>query len=154
MALVGTLLFCTDCGNLLDRRPPETRTITCDGCQRPNQSEHDSFSPNGFSQLSRSADNWPISVTTTSIPDAFPSALRQKRGFQTMNAEDAQTWPLTTHPCPSCDSQEMYFREIQLRSADEGSTILYRCPKCNYRYERRSIHSSHNELTKSKIQVR
>lgn len=36
--------------------------------------------------------------------------------------------------CPKCSNEEMVFTEAQLRSADEGTTIFYRCTKCNFRY--------------------
>lgn len=42
---------------------------------------------------------------------------------------------MISQACPDCDSPEMFFREMQLRGADEGSTIFYRCPKCNHKYE-------------------
>ena len=39
MALVGSLLFCTDCGNLLDRQPPAEPQIICTICNTVNKSE-------------------------------------------------------------------------------------------------------------------
>ena len=38
MALVGTLLFCTDCGSILARCPPEKDLIKCDMCSALNKS--------------------------------------------------------------------------------------------------------------------
>ncbi|KAF1809585.1 DNA-directed RNA polymerase I polypeptide [Eremomyces bilateralis CBS 781.70] len=118
-----TVLFCTSCGSILDRHSPEKTTITCNVCHSLNK------------------NNWPTSVTTKSKPDAFPSALLQKRSVvnQTMNLEDAQTWPSTSQSCPSCNNPTMWFKDVQLRSADEGTTIFYHCPRCNHRYERLQI---------------
>jgi DNA-directed RNA polymerase I subunit RPA12 len=40
---------------------------------------------------------------------------------------------MTTTACPQCANPEMRFRDVQLRGADEGSTVFYRCPKCDYK---------------------
>ena len=36
--------------------------------------------------------------------------------------------------CPKCSHPEMTFYTLQLRSADEGQTVFYTCPACNYKY--------------------
>lgn len=36
--------------------------------------------------------------------------------------------------CPKCGNPEMTFQTMQLRSADEGQTVFYTCPKCSYKY--------------------
>lgn len=102
-------------------------------------------------------DNWPTTIITTSKPNAFPSALRQKRSIGNRSAartrskgtrddvdgndddledeEDlaADGWPSTQEPCPACDNPELLFKAVQLRSADEGTTIFYRCARCGHR---------------------
>ena len=103
-------------------------------------------------------DNWPTTIITTSKPNAFPSALRQKRSIGNRSAartrtkgtqvdvdgngdvadddeEDlaAEGWPTTQEPCPACDNPELLFKAVQLRSADEGTTIFYRCARCRHR---------------------
>ncbi|CAD0055221.1 unnamed protein product [Aureobasidium pullulans] len=121
MALVGTLLFCEDCGDLLDRCPREQRTISCNVCEKEN------------------INKWPTAQMTTSAPGAFPSRLRDKHSdIQVLSAADRDTWALTLKACPKCEHPEMKFRDVQLRGADEGSTIFYRCPACDHRYV--SIH--------------
>jgi DNA-directed RNA polymerase I subunit RPA12 len=36
--------------------------------------------------------------------------------------------------CVKCGNETMTFFTLQLRSADEGSTVFYECPKCAYRF--------------------
>ncbi|KAF2020804.1 DNA-directed RNA polymerase I polypeptide [Aaosphaeria arxii CBS 175.79] len=121
MPLVGSLLFCKDCGNLLARKPSTTSTIHCHICDASNN------------------NIWPTYVVTQSKPGAFPSSLENKRsagGIQEIDwAAAADTWPTTSQPCPECNHPEMFFREMQLRSADEGSTVFYRCAKCSHMYK-------------------
>jgi len=37
---------------------------------------------------------------------------------------------IISQECPMCHHPEMYFFTIQMRSADEGSTVFYECVKC------------------------
>ncbi|GIL73690.1 hypothetical protein Vretimale_5426 [Volvox reticuliferus] len=37
-------------------------------------------------------------------------------------------------PCPKCQHRPMEYYTMQLRSADEGQTVFYECPKCGYKY--------------------
>ncbi|KAI4730648.1 hypothetical protein E4T49_01676 [Aureobasidium sp. EXF-10728] len=116
MSLVGALLFCNDCGGLLERCPASQANIDCDVCGKRNKNK------------------WPTSITTESAATAFPSRLRDARSeIQVLSAEDRETWAMTTTACPQCANPEMRFRDVQLRGADEGSTIFYRCPKCDYK---------------------
>ncbi|BAM79261.1 DNA-directed RNA polymerase I subunit [Cyanidioschyzon merolae strain 10D] len=40
--------------------------------------------------------------------------------------------------CPKCNSQELYYETVQMRSADEGQTILYECCRCRTRFTQHS----------------
>ncbi|ETW39082.1 hypothetical protein PFTANZ_00240 [Plasmodium falciparum Tanzania (2000708)] len=40
-----------------------------------------------------------------------------------------------TTVCPKCTNDEAYFYTLQIRSADEPSTIFYICVKCNYHWK-------------------
>jgi DNA-directed RNA polymerase I subunit RPA12 len=80
------------------------------------------------------SDIIPQTIVSESKPSAFPSALRSKRSaVQTLSAEDRKTEAVTNHTCNRCGRTEMFFTTVQLRSADEGSTVFYRCV-CGYKY--------------------
>ena len=38
--------------------------------------------------------------------------------------------PITENKCPKCGNNKAYYREEQIRSADEAATIIYTCTKC------------------------
>ena len=72
-------------------------------------------------------------VVSRSKPSAFPSALRQKHStVQTVNADELETEAIIAKDCPTCHRKEMFYHTKQLRSADEGSTVFYRC-LCGYK---------------------
>ncbi|RMJ22203.1 hypothetical protein PHISP_06922 [Aspergillus sp. HF37] len=111
MSAIGSLIFCTDCGNLLQESTGnENATLLCDVCGTRNK------------------DTYPTTVVSESKPSAFPSALRAKRSaVQDLTTEDRKTEALTQRTCERCGRKEMYFTTMQLRSADEGSTVFYSC---------------------------
>ena len=72
-------------------------------------------------------------ITTKSKPNAFPSALRSKlSSVQTLSAEDVETHAVIQETCPDCGREEMRWYTLQLRSADEGSTVFYVC-ECGHK---------------------
>lgn len=77
-------------------------------------------------------------VTTRTKPSDFPSALRQKLSIvQTVERHKVQTERIDTNmDCPKCGKRGIRYSEVQQRSADEGSTIIYNCDcgeRCGYR---------------------
>lgn len=40
----------------------------------------------------------------------------------------------TMATCPSCNHNEAYFMQIQIRSADEPMSVFYKCVKCNHQW--------------------
>ncbi|RDB15617.1 DNA-directed RNA polymerase I subunit RPA12 [Hypsizygus marmoreus] len=113
---IGSLLFCPTCGTLLSVPQDGEDTVTCEQCAHvePASSYED------------------IEITTRSHPEAFPSALRQKRKTQTKQHKKGDQGTLVSEKCPSCGHLEAYSKELQLRSADEGSTIFYSCASCKH----------------------
>ncbi|KAA0154936.1 hypothetical protein FNF27_02989 [Cafeteria roenbergensis] len=41
---------------------------------------------------------------------------------------------LVDEPCPKCAHSQMFFYTMQMRSADEGQTVFFECPKCGHNY--------------------
>lgn len=72
-------------------------------------------------------------ITTTSKASAFPSELRLKRSaVQQIQRGDIQTEARIQVDCPKCGRNEVKYHAVQLRSADEGSTIFYTC-ECGFK---------------------
>ncbi|KAL1873139.1 hypothetical protein VTK73DRAFT_1050 [Phialemonium thermophilum] len=118
MAAIGSLIFCTDCGNLLPASKGTTKNILrCDCCGAENQ------------------DLGSRVIVTKTKPSDFPSPLRQKlSSFQTVEKHKIQTDRVDPNmDCPKCGRVGIRYTELQTRSADEGSTIIYTC-ECKYKW--------------------
>jgi len=62
----------------------------------------------------------------------IPSALRSKHSrYSAINTEDLQVEAIISRECPECHRTEMFYHTKQLRSADEGTTVFYRC-ECGF----------------------
>ncbi|KAG2142708.1 transcription factor S-II-domain-containing protein [Suillus cothurnatus] len=113
---IGSLIFCPHCGTLLSPPKDDEKTVICEQCSYEEPA-------------SCLTEN--IEITTRSHPEAFPSALRQKRKTQT-KVHQGKVLPKVSEKCPACGHLEAYYEEKQMRSADEGSTILYTCVSCKH----------------------
>ncbi|QSS59510.1 hypothetical protein I7I51_08945 [Histoplasma capsulatum] len=78
-----------------------------------------------------------MDLPITSTSNNFPSKLRTKLRSHTreLAVKDRESKSRIQVDCQKCDSKEVTWSEMQLRSADEGSTIFYRCPKCGHRWQ-------------------
>jgi DNA-directed RNA polymerase I subunit RPA12 len=117
MSAIGSLVFCTDCGNLLDGSAGKQNVVlTCTVCGANNK------------------DTSSKTVVTVSKPTAFPSALRAKRSeVQTLSEDDVNTTSVIAQRCEECGREEVRYYTQQLRSADEGSTVFYECD-CGHKW--------------------
>lgn len=80
------------------------------------------------------ADTASKTITTTTKAASFPSLLRQKRSaIQTVERSDMKNEAVIQVTCPECGRKEVRYSAVQLRSADEGSTIFYTCD-CGHKY--------------------
>lgn len=119
MSVVGSLIFCTDCGNLLDQIG-SSNTIDCKICSK-------SYPASKFANLK---------VETTSAEEAFPSTLKLNRSAvkTSLKSDDLDEGATIKEKCPQCGHDEMQYHTLQLRSADEGATVFYTCIKCGHRF--------------------
>ncbi|KAI6793564.1 hypothetical protein KC364_g12476 [Hortaea werneckii] len=118
MAAIGSLVFCTACGSLLEPNTGHKRTIMCDVCSTENE------------------DSYSKVVVTSSKPSAFPSTLRTKltTDVQELSEADRKTDAVIKQACENCGHDEVRYYTQQLRSADEGSTVFYTCPNCGHKW--------------------
>ncbi|EEQ30736.1 DNA-directed RNA polymerase I subunit RPA12 [Microsporum canis CBS 113480] len=119
MSAIGSLIFCVDCGNLLNESTGDANTIlTCDICGTKN----------------RALDCASRTIVSESKPNAFPSALRAKSSaVRALTEEDRPANAVIQQTCPDCGRTEMRYYTLQLRSADEGSTVFYTC-ECGHKH--------------------
>ncbi|KAL7423077.1 DNA-directed RNA polymerase I core subunit rpa12 [Cryptotrichosporon argae] len=115
---VGSLLFCPACGTLLDLPREGHDEIACHQC--------------GRKEPASSYEN--LATKTYSSPNAFPSPLKAKRQLvqNTIKGGEAakDRDPVAQEKCQKCGHIGLSYKEMQLRSADEGSTIFYKCLSC------------------------
>lgn len=139
MAAIGSLVFCTDCGNLLDGGAGKRDAIlTCQICGALCKGTSPAIPlPHVLAYKATSlfrSDTSSKTIITRSKLSAFPSALRAKRSeVQTITEADMQTSATIAHPCEKCGREEVRYYTQQLRGADEGSTVFYECD-CGNKY--------------------
>ncbi|EHK22204.1 uncharacterized protein TRIVIDRAFT_60923 [Trichoderma virens Gv29-8] len=116
MAAIGSMVFCTDCGNLLPAtKGTEQNVLSCECCSAENK------------------DTGAKIIVTKSKPSDFPSFLRQKlqSSVQAVEKHTLNTESTVRERCPNCGREEVKYTTVQLRSADEGSTVIYNC-ECGF----------------------
>jgi len=132
MSAIGSLVFCTDCGNLLESSTGNEKTILiCECCGAENRGKI--LKRCNRQMLINFADTSSKAVTTKTKESDFPSQLRQMRSsVQMVERNDRQNEAIIQETCTECGRTEMRYYTLQLRSADEGSTVFYSC-ECGYK---------------------
>ncbi|CDH13222.1 DNA-directed RNA polymerase I subunit RPA12 [Zygosaccharomyces bailii] len=121
MSVVGSLIFCLDCGDLLENPSTvEGTEIECSQCQAK-------YPKSKFSNLK---------VVTSTSADAFPSSLKLKQSVvkTSLGRDELKEGATIKEKCPKCGNDEMHYHTLQLRSADEGATVFYTCTNCGYKF--------------------
>ncbi len=103
------MLFCPTCGNLLLlERSVNVMRFYCKTC------------PYVFN-INQTLKNYSVFDKKSS-----DSILGGKEAWENVAKTDVT--------CPKCEAGKAYFRQIQIRSADEPSTIFYKCVECGYEW--------------------
>lgn len=124
MSVVGSLIFCLQCGNLLEgthsSHENSSKNVVCDQC-------HASYNPTKFQNLK---------VVTSTTENSFPSKIRSKKSLvkTSLAKNELKEGAIINERCPKCDNDKMHYHTLQLRSADEGATVFYTCTSCGYRF--------------------
>lgn len=116
--------FCPNCRFTL--KVDGTGHIECDVC----------------SYTSHLSDMDPAQLTTTTYSKDRPVPLwaqspeEQRAKQQATNATPQRA--TIEEPCIKCNAREVGYYTVQLRSVDEGQTVFYECPQCQYTW---SVHN-------------
>jgi len=108
--------FCPDCGTRLisKRQKDGTKTtiqMVCSKCGYKKQGKHK--------------------------PAAAAKKIKRSRKESiTVIAKEHQirTMPTAQKECPKCGNNLAYTWQVQTRGGDEGSTLFFRCTKCDYTF--------------------
>ncbi|NWH68063.1 RPA12 polymerase, partial [Geococcyx californianus] len=101
--------FCPDCGSVLPR-PGTSSTVRCPRC-------------------AFTLDSTDFEGKTVRSALEF-NRLEVMGGRGPPEPEPHMGGPLVERRCPRCGHEGMAFRTRQMRSADEGQTVFYTCPRC------------------------
>ena len=107
-------LFCIECNNILDL-PNTEDLIICHVC--------------GKTYAALSFENKKTTYTSSFYSSNRPKIVAKNNVNE---ADDVNQGATINEKCPRCNHNELTFHTMQLRSADEGQTIFYQCPKCRF----------------------
>jgi DNA-directed RNA polymerase I subunit RPA12 len=108
--------FCNYCGGLL-LASNDGKVGNCRVCKRISES----YAKGGERQFR------PLK------PSEFLRTLSKDQESQALTSMD-DNQATVKETCTQCGHDTLLFRTAQLRSADEGQTIFYTCPKCRYKF--------------------
>ncbi|XP_076352175.1 RNA polymerase I subunit RpI12 [Tachypleus tridentatus] len=108
---LGELDFCSECGAILPL-PGSSDVVCCKVCQ--------------FSIDVRTFDG-----IKTSSRLVFNDRKKVLKVYVNKKAEDS-AGPLVDRNCSKCGHEGMTYATLQTRSADEGQTVFYSCPRCKF----------------------
>jgi len=115
--------FCPICGSIFPVRTGGSSDNECQVCRTPvvrNAGSEDSDILERVSYVVHFNDRNVYSKLKNLSGDS-------KKGKPTADG------PLVTRDCRQCGHNKMSYMTLQLRSADEGQTVFFTCPKCKFK---------------------
>ena len=109
--------FCPHCGALLAL--PDHNPIKCGVC---------SFSTT-FEEVAL-----PVVVTRSAARPTPSWAVENLEARDSAKKQDGPARMTSAERCPKCDHPELQYYTMQTRGADEGQTVFFECPNCNYSF--------------------
>lgn len=74
-------------------------------------------------------------ISNTIITNTKLSGVEKKRVDDVLGGSDAwENVDSIDVSCPKCEHGRAYYMQIQIRSADEPSSIFYKCCSCGYQW--------------------
>ncbi|KAM3575577.1 hypothetical protein VYU27_002569 [Nannochloropsis oceanica] len=122
----GAVPFCDECHALLDL--PDEDPIVCRICKFSTTFDELGQVEIITTSAEKPAPRWYQELAAAAKPDGVCEDGNDEGGDSRHAKVD--------EPCPKCGHPEMSFYTMQLRSADEGSTVFYEClsKKCGHKY--------------------
>ena len=107
--------FCPECGTRLISKPEKEGTksalqLVCPKCGYKKQGKNELAKPK--------------------------SIKRSRKPSITVIGKEHQirTLPTAEKACPKCGNNLAYYWQVQTRGGDEGSTLFFRCTKCDHTF--------------------
>ena len=101
--------FCTMCGSIMSQSG-DSNVLSCKFCGH--------------------------SLATAGALESKPIISRSVLKHQSLLTDEdtKKERPLADEVCDKCGNPQMFYTTAQLRSADEGQTIFYECPRCKHKF--------------------